>query len=523
MILGFASQRPVQLPCELSIQLPHSHKIIEIIHETIKHCLENGPGSELKLHASQKNNDEYRFIFDVNSKDHLYFRWKLHSVLVDKSFTNWNTQPIQMTKDGPTWIPPPHLFDEDSSFFEDKISDSSNSSTDDEILEFPRGVLSPQDAHELRSLLRRLTLDRSRISEIMVFCIIHSSASEEIVSTIIRSLVNPFTYISKKWPRLYLLHDLLHNCSVVVPNAWTYHRLIETNIEAVLEHFGALRKSIESRLKAEEIRFKVMFLLTLWEDWSFFPADVIQEFKLKFEGKSDDQKKIEVVEQRQETLLEELKQDFQKNASYLLPLEKWPLVEANSNFLPLKMVATEGDSFSRPILHLNSSADTPGPFKFKMHKPIVANRPLLIKPIVTEKTIPINSEIQAAIISTMEPKTVKAVKPMIKSSSNSISSKLKPKQIQIKLKSKAMGQEDVQAQNLIFGNDKEQEESDDEDIDGVPLDPSYFQFNILDKDIQDLIDGYQDDDGDEPIVKSMNFEPESGSRTLQPHNVDMFS
>lgn len=53
----------------------------------------------------------------------------------------------------------------------------------------------------------------------MIFCIEHADAADEICECIEQSLDSPKTLISKKVARLYLVSDILHNCTVKVSNA----------------------------------------------------------------------------------------------------------------------------------------------------------------------------------------------------------------------------------------------------------------------------------------------------------------
>lgn len=56
----------------------------------------------------------------------------------------------------------------------------------------------------------------------MVFCIEHADAADEICECIEESMSNTQTLISKKIARLYLVSDILHNCTVKVSNASFY-------------------------------------------------------------------------------------------------------------------------------------------------------------------------------------------------------------------------------------------------------------------------------------------------------------
>lgn len=71
----------------------------------------------------------------------------------------------------------------------------------------------------LEDLIHYLTPERSRIGDAMIFCIEHADAADEICECIADSLANPTTLASKRIARLYLISDILHNCTVKVSNA----------------------------------------------------------------------------------------------------------------------------------------------------------------------------------------------------------------------------------------------------------------------------------------------------------------
>lgn len=76
----------------------------------------------------------------------------------------------------------------------------------------------------LEDLIRSLTPEARRIGEVMVFCIEHSDAAEEVAECILESLSNESTVVVKKIARLYLISDILHNCGVKVNKASFYRR-----------------------------------------------------------------------------------------------------------------------------------------------------------------------------------------------------------------------------------------------------------------------------------------------------------
>lgn len=50
------------------------------------------------------------FLFENESPEHNYYRWKLFSLLQGDSPTEWNQKEFRMFKGGPIWKPPPMNF-----------------------------------------------------------------------------------------------------------------------------------------------------------------------------------------------------------------------------------------------------------------------------------------------------------------------------------------------------------------------------------------------------------------------------
>lgn len=51
-----------------------------------------------------------RFLFENESPAHIYYRWKLFSLLQGDTPTEWNQKEFRMFKGGSIWKPPPSNF-----------------------------------------------------------------------------------------------------------------------------------------------------------------------------------------------------------------------------------------------------------------------------------------------------------------------------------------------------------------------------------------------------------------------------
>jgi hypothetical protein len=148
----------------------------------------------------------------------------------------------------------------------------------------PKGTLSKPYRLRLEAHLRKMTTSRSDIRQLMVFCIDHSECVDDIANTIIKSLTISSTPIfPTKIARLYLVSDLLHNSSTnSIPNAWKYRVVFEKTLEDVFFHLGGVWKSIEARLRAEQVRKTIYNVVDVWEKWNVFTRDKIERLKETF-------------------------------------------------------------------------------------------------------------------------------------------------------------------------------------------------------------------------------------------------
>lgn len=85
-------------------------------------------------------------------------------------------------------------------------------------LEPRKGSLSPTQRDRLEDLIRNMTPERLKVAEVMVFCVEHSEAADEICDCIVESLSNPTTGLSKKVTILIIIfnHYLLPKLLVLL-------------------------------------------------------------------------------------------------------------------------------------------------------------------------------------------------------------------------------------------------------------------------------------------------------------------
>ena len=168
--------------------------------------------------------------------------------IIGDSKDDWNSEEFRMFKGGSIWVPPRKNFytaGMPDDIFEDSLlgrignsesstkrtvptsdssagsqkRDSKSSKKEDQPKPKKNNGLSNSQRDRFEDMLRNLLPDRNPIAETMVWCIEHAEAGGEIVECIAESLSILQTPLTKKVARLYLISDILHNCSVKgVPN-----------------------------------------------------------------------------------------------------------------------------------------------------------------------------------------------------------------------------------------------------------------------------------------------------------------
>ncbi|KAJ3170030.1 U2 snRNP-associated SURP domain-containing protein [Geranomyces variabilis] len=274
-------------PREIKVVRPASQETTMYIHRLIERVLQLGPQFEAVIADRERSNPRFSFLFDTDSPEHFYYCWKLYSLLQGDSVTHWSSKPFHMTDDETVWIPPEVPFDDAvDENYQTESSSSSESEDSDTERRPPRrrtGTLARHQRARFEHMLRKLTLDRGRIGQAMIFCLDHAEAADEIVATIAKSLLIASTPVfPTKVARLYLLSDVLHNTATPLPNAWKLRAGIESRLDEIFTHLAVVRKGIGRRLRQEQLRRAVCEVLVAWEGWIVFPTASIAQLRSQF-------------------------------------------------------------------------------------------------------------------------------------------------------------------------------------------------------------------------------------------------
>ncbi|CAK9832892.1 U2 snRNP-associated SURP motif-containing protein [Anthophora retusa] len=260
----------------VKVVIPTERNLVMLIHRMVEFVIREGPMFEAMIMNRELNNPMFRFLFENYSPAHIYYRWKLYSILQGDGQKEWRTEDFRMFKSGSVWRPPP--INPWTQGMPDELIEM------EERQEPRRGSLSNSQRDRLEDLLRSISPERIKVAEAMVFCIEHAEAAEEICDCISESLSILQTPVNKKIARLYLISDILHNCGVKVNNATIYRKAFETRLLDIFNEVHQAYKQFDSRLKAEGFKVRVMRMFRAWEDWAVYPRDFLVKLQNTFLG-----------------------------------------------------------------------------------------------------------------------------------------------------------------------------------------------------------------------------------------------
>ncbi|KAA0193641.1 U2 snRNP-associated SURP motif-containing protein [Fasciolopsis buskii] len=159
---------------------------------------------------------------------------------------------------------------------------------------------------------------RTNVGDLMVWCLEHADSASDIADCIVDSLSpegasstsldqqntdvesevtesspavtemendskSPIP-IAKALARLFLISDILYNSSAKVPNASYFRKCFESRLPDAFKNLHMHYVNAEGKLKAEQLKQKVMLCFRAWEDWAVYPNDYLIKLQNIFLG-----------------------------------------------------------------------------------------------------------------------------------------------------------------------------------------------------------------------------------------------
>ncbi|XP_024910244.1 U2 snRNP-associated SURP motif-containing protein isoform X3 [Cynoglossus semilaevis] len=261
----------------VKVVIPTERNLLSLIHRMIEFVVREGPMFEAMIMNREINNPMYRFLFENQSPAHVYYRWKLYSILQGEAPAKWRTDDFRMFKNGSLWRPPPL-----NPYLHGPYDDGEEEEEEEEANK--KGCLKEDERDKLEEMLRGLTPRRGDIAEAMLFCLNHAEAAEEIVECVAESLSILKTPLPKKIARLYLVSDVLYNSSAKVANASYYRKYFEAKLCQIFSDLNSTYKTIQGHLQSENFKQRVMSCFRAWEDWAVYPDPFLIKLQNIFLG-----------------------------------------------------------------------------------------------------------------------------------------------------------------------------------------------------------------------------------------------
>ncbi|KAK4485837.1 hypothetical protein RD792_008484, partial [Penstemon davidsonii] len=264
---------------DIRVVTPDDGHLRQVIDTMALYVLDGGCAFEQAIMERGRGNPLFSFMFELGSKEHTYYVWRVYSFSQGDTLQRWRTEPFIMITGSGRWIPPP--LPTPKALDHDKEAGSTHAAGKSKRVEVER-TLTDAQRDEFEDMLRSLTLERSQIKEAMGFALDNADAAGEVVEVLTESLTLKETPIQTKVARLMLVSDILHNSSAPVKNASAYRTKFEATLPDITESFNDLYCSVTGRMTAEALKERVLKVLQVWADWFLFSDAYVNGLRATF-------------------------------------------------------------------------------------------------------------------------------------------------------------------------------------------------------------------------------------------------
>ncbi|CAG9768945.1 unnamed protein product [Ceutorhynchus assimilis] len=249
----------------VKVTVPLCKKTRILVNRMAEYVIKDGHLFEAMIMNREINNPDYQFLFDNKSANHIYYRWKLFSILQGDSTKQWNMNPFRMFKSGSIWLPP--------------IAPNYEAGMPEELInkdKYDRQLLSENQSEHLVELIQNLNLSSSSIADAMVFCLQHEIAINDSLEIIFQSLCRSSTKPPSKVARFYLLYDILYNCS---------NKNLQIKFETIFDEFSRCFKDMKNDVDKLMFSSKVIKVVRQLQLFGHLSAELTKKFEDCFNQK----------------------------------------------------------------------------------------------------------------------------------------------------------------------------------------------------------------------------------------------
>ncbi|GAW83187.1 U2 snRNP-associated SURP motif-containing protein [Plasmodium gonderi] len=250
---------------KIEILLPEDKKTKRIIDLLAKYVTEEGFTFEETIKKNEKDNPTFTFLFNTSDLFY-YYKWRVFSFAQGDSYKNWRADPFQMFENSYVYVPP---IQKNTKKVVSKKGKSRNKKSE----------IDERKKKKLVNIINNLNKKRVSICRAMIFCTRHSDFSADIVKTISNYLTDMKYDLLKKINLVYLLSDILYNCSNQFYSSWSYRKHIEEELPRIFFHFRKNTKKCDSKIKAKIFIDSIMNIFDMWDVWAIYSSTFMNGLK----------------------------------------------------------------------------------------------------------------------------------------------------------------------------------------------------------------------------------------------------
>lgn len=241
----------------VKVVVPTERNVVNLIHRMVEFVIREGPMFEAIIMNKEINNPFFRFLFENQSVAHVYYRWRLYSMLQGDTPKQWRTEDFRMFKGGSVWRPPVmNMYT--AGMPDDLVHDDG---TD-------RGTLTEKQRVRLERIVRSVSPDRASVCRAMCWCVSHAEAADEVAECLAQALTGPRTAPRRRLARLYVVSDVLLNSQARVPRANAYRAALQPRLAAMLRALPPHPQALRDRARR---------VLAAWAQAALYPPDFLAE------------------------------------------------------------------------------------------------------------------------------------------------------------------------------------------------------------------------------------------------------
>ncbi|KAJ9470973.1 Protein RRC1 [Diplonema papillatum] len=239
-------------------KLPEEQR--QLIDAIVPYVVKHGSVFESAIQQREAQNPHFGFLTpSLRNPAHVYYKWRVYSLLQKDTFERHRDFPFQMVMNGPLWIPP-------------KCPDWAAAP----VPPAAKGdLLSSKQKEEWFNILRKLTTENASIRDAMLYALDHGAQAQNVCDVLADALSLAQTAPELKLARLFLVSDILYNSGCSAPKAMQFRRFLELKLPAIFDH---LKTAISQH---PYLRNPVVKVLKAWSTWGVFPDSFLDQLRDK--------------------------------------------------------------------------------------------------------------------------------------------------------------------------------------------------------------------------------------------------